>query len=285
MVDVAIIGGGPAGLSAAVNVCARAYSCMVLSNDIASNPLANAPRIDNYIGMRGRSGLSVLQRMKRDALAAGVKWQKGHVLSVAALGNYFMIAVGNDVIEARRVILATGIHAPQPIPGETELLGRGVSYCATCDGALYRGKRAVVIGDADDLAKEAVMLYRLGVQVTVAGKDIPPTLPAYIPFVYARRFAVSGGGESPVVLTADDELMPCDIVFILRNEVAADTLVPGLETNGRFICTDQNGCTNIRGLYAAGDCTGRPLQIAKAVGQGLIAAFAATDSLAEEDRL
>ncbi len=285
MVDVAVIGGGPAGLSAAVNVCARSYSCTVLSNDIASNLLASAPQIDNYIGMRGRSGLSVLQRMKRDALAAGVEWRKGHVLSVTALGNHFMIAVGNDVLQARRVILATGVHAPQPISGETERLGRGVSYCATCDGALYRGKHAVVIGDADDLAREAVMLYRLGVQVTVAGKDAPPTLPAYIPFIYARRFSVSDGENTPVVLTADGTPMPCDIVFILRNEVAADTLVPGLETNGRFICTDPNGATNIRGLYAAGDCTGRPLQIAKAVGQGLISAFAATDSLAEEDQL
>lgn len=277
MIDVAIIGGGPAGLSAAVNVCARGASCMVISNDIASNPLAKSPRVDNYVGMRGVSGLAMLEAMHRDAEEAGAQFMRGRVLSLMPFGESFMISVGDQIVEAKRVILATGVVQPKKLEGEDALLGRGVSYCATCDGRLYRGRSAVVIGNADDLAHEVDLLRQIGVTVTVVGSKRPEALADNVTFVQAKPLAVSK--EETVVLQTDGEAVSCDVVFILRNEQAMDNLMPGLATDGRFVTVDARMCTNIPGVFAAGDCTGRPLQVAKAVSDGLIAAWSATDSL------
>ena len=277
MTDVIVIGGGPAGLSAAINVCARGASCLVIAHGIASNPLAKSQQVDNYPGMRGVSGEQMLRVMTEEAKAAGAQFHYGTALSVAAWKDQFMVAVGNEMFESQRVILATGVHAPKAIAGETEHLGRGVSYCATCDGMLYCGKTAFVTGNADDLAHEAAMLQKIGVNVTVVGKTRPADLAEDIPFVQATSLAVEDG--EPLMLRADEDRHPCDAVFILRNEHTVSTLVPGLETDGRFITTDRKMRTNIPGLFAAGDCVGRPLQIAKAVSDGLIAAWYATESL------
>lgn len=279
MIDVAIIGGGPAGFSAALNVKARGRECLLISNDISSNPLARSPKIDNYVGMFGMSGEELLQKMRQDVLDAGVEIRRGHVLSVGAYKDRFMIAIGSDVVEARRVILATGVRVPKKLDGEDHFLGRGVSYCATCDGMLYRQKTAMVIGDADDLAEEASLLRQIGVDITVVAVKRPPHLANDIPFVAAKPTAVADG--DPLVLETDGGAFPCHAVFILRNEQTMGTLVPGLAMDGRHVAVDKNGATNIPGLYAAGDCTGKPLQIATAVSEGLAAAWAATDSLNE----
>ncbi len=277
MIDVAIVGGGPAGFSAAVNVCARGAGCQIISNDIESNPLAKSPNVDNYLGMRGVSGLDMLKRMKQEALDAGASHRVGHVLSVASYGDRFMLAVGSDIVEAKRVILAVGVRAPKKLGGEEQYLGRGVSYCATCDGMLYRGKRALVIGNADDLSHEAALLVRIGVNVTVVAKSRPRDLPENIPFIAAKPQAVESG--EPINLITDQGALATDVVFALRNEQALSDLVPGLAMDGKFIKVNSHMETNIAGLYAAGDCIGKPLQVAKAVSDGLIAAWSATDSL------
>ncbi|MBQ3093994.1 MAG: FAD-dependent oxidoreductase, partial [Clostridia bacterium] len=160
---------------------------------------------------------------------------------------------------------------------EDALLGRGVSYCATCDGRLYRGKTAAVIGNADDLAHEVDLLRQIGVSVTVVGTKRPEALAEDVPFVNAKPLAVSK--EEVVLLKTDSDTISCDVVFILRNEQAMDNLLPGLATDGRFVTVDARMATNVPGVFAAGDCTGRPLQVAKAVADGLIAAWSATDSL------
>jgi len=277
MVDVAIVGGGPAGFSAAINARARGASCVIVSNDITSNPLAKSERVDNYPGLRGVTGLALLEKMRDEAVEAGAELRRGHVLSVAHYGDMFMLSVGSDIIEAKTVILATGVRSPKKLNGEDTLLGRGVSYCATCDGMLYRGKRAAVIGDAEDLAEEAALLRRIGVDVTVVGTAKPAQLDADIPFETAKPTAVKSG--TPVALVTDIGELPFDCVFILRNEQAMDTLVPDLETDGRFVTVNARCETNIDGLFAAGDCTGKPLQVAKAVSDGLIAAWSATEYL------
>jgi len=277
MFDVIVIGGGPAGLSAAINVRARGASCLVIAHDVTSNPLFKSRQIDNYPGMRGVSGEQMLRVMTQEAIAAGAEFHRGTALSVARWKETFMVAVGNEVFESRRVILATGVHAPKAIPGEQEHLGRGVSYCATCDGMLYRQKTAFVTGNSEDLSHEAALLQKIGVQVTVVGKRRPSDLSPELPFLQATDLAIEDG--EPLVLQADGVMHPCDAVFILRNEHAAATLVAGLETDGRFIVTDKQMRTNIDGLFAAGDCTGRPLQIAKAVSDGLVAAWYATESM------
>ena len=280
MYDVVIVGGGPAGFSAAVNLRARGVNCLIVSGDIASNPLARSQRVDNYIGMSGMSGLQMLQKMKEDALLCGAEYRHGHVLSIAPYKDRFMLAVGNNVVETRKVILAIGIAIPKPLDGETERIGRGVSYCATCDGMLYRSKRAVVIGDADDLAEEAALLSRIGVNVTVVAKTRPPNLSDDISFVAGTPKAIEDG--DPFVLRTDEDAVSCDVVFALRNASAPSSLVNGLAMDGKHVLVDEHYETNIAGIYAVGDCVGKPYQVATAVAQGLLAAFAVTDSLSKE---
>ena len=269
MYDVVIVGGGPAGFSAAVNLCARGVSCLIVSSDIASNPLARSPKVDNYLGMYGVSGLQMLQKMKEDALACGAEFRHGRVLSIAPYKDRFMLAVGNDVVEGRKVILAIGIAIPKPLEGETERVGRGVSYCATCDGMLYRSKRAVVIGDADDLAEEALLLSKIGVEVTVVAKTRPRELSDTISFTAGTPKMIDDG--TPLVLRTDKDVIPCDVVFALR--------IDGLAMDGKHISVNERYETNIPGVYAVGDCVGKPYQVATAVAQGLLAAFSVSESL------
>lgn len=269
--DVLIVGGGPAGLSAAVNVAARGKTCAVLANDYRRNPLYKAQVIDNYLGMRGVSGQQMLDRMQEEAVRAGAAFYTGRVVSVLPVEDRFMAALGDTMLEGRRAILATGALSAPFLEGEAALVGQGVSYCATCDGMLYRGRAAVVTGTADDLAEEANFLQEIGVRVTVATRRRPESLAPGIPWVEASRLAIRQDKGRLAGVEADGKLLPCDAVFILRSVMAPDSLVPGLELDGRFIRVNRRQETNIPGLYAAGDCTGKPLQIAKAVGEGLIA--------------
>ena len=269
--DVLIVGGGPAGLSAAVNVAARGKTCAVLANDYRRNPLYKAQVIDNYLGMRGVSGQKMLDRMQEEAVRAGAAFYTGRVVSVLPVEDRFMAALGDTMLEGRRAILATGALSAPFLEGEAALVGQGVSYCATCDGMLYRGRAAVVTGTADDLAEEANFLQEIGVRVTVATRRRPESLAPGVSWVEASRLAIRQDKGRLAGVEADGKLLPCDAVFILRSVMAPDSLVPGLELDGRFIRVNRRQETNIPGLYAAGDCTGKPLQIAKAVGEGLIA--------------
>lgn len=281
MVDILVVGGGPAGLSAAVNAAARGKSCAVLTNDYRLNPLYKTRVVDNYLGMRGISGEEMMEKMHREAVEAGVSFKTGRVISVLPMDDYFMAAQGTDITEGRRVVLATGAVGGALLEGEQDFIGRGVSYCATCDGMLYRGRRAVVTGNAADLAEEAAFLHRIGVDVTVAARKPVAGLPDGIRMLTASSLAIQGERELEG-LCADGQLIPCDVVFILREVMAPDTLVPGLQLDGRFVRVNREQETNIPGLYAAGDCTGRPLQIAKAVGEGLVAAQNAARSIKTE---
>ena len=143
---------------------------------------------------------------------------------------------------------------------------------------LYRGRRAVVTGDAADLAEEAAFLQEIGVLTTVITARAVSGLPEGMEAMTASAIALQGADRIEGVV-ADGRLFPCDVVFILREVMAPGSLVPGLQTDGRFIRVDADQQTNIPGLYAAGDCTGRPLQVAVAVGEGLVAAQHAARSL------
>ena len=278
MYDVLIVGGGPAGLSAALNVTARGKTCAVLTNDYHQNPLYKTEVVNNYAGMRGASGESMLDRMQAEAEQAGAVFLSGRVISILPMDDTFMVAMGSEMVEGKRVILATGSMSGVPLPGELSFIGRGVSYCATCDGMLYRGRRSVVTGDAADLAEEVAFLQRIGVEVTVVTRKPITGIPPEISTITAHSIAIIGQDKMEGV-AVDEQLVPCDVVFILREVMAPDSLVSGLKLDGRFVSVNRAQETNIPGLYAAGDCTGKPLQIAKAVGEGLVAAQNAARSL------
>ena len=134
--DILVIGGGPAGLSAAVNARARGRSVLVVSNPLEENPLWPAERVDNYPGLPGVSGADLLRDLRRHAERSGAEFLTGRALSSVQMGDAWYVSVGTDMYNAKAVILAAGVARGKKFPGEAEFLGRGVSYCATCDGML-----------------------------------------------------------------------------------------------------------------------------------------------------
>ena len=241
MYDLLIIGGGPAGLSAAMTARNRNLTVCVICGGAADSALYKAGHVTNYPGVPDVSGPALLETMTQQARDLGADMLRERALSAMPL------------------LLATGIAQRGTFPGETAFLGRGVSYCATCDGMLYRGKRAAVIGLAADAPAEADFLREIGCDVQYYdGKK--------------HRFEIRGA-ERADTLVVDGAAQPADVIFVLRAGFAADTLLPGIATEKGHIVVDESYAASIPGVFAAGDCTGAPYQIPAAVGEGNRAAL------------
>ena len=269
MLDIAIVGAGAAGLSAAINAKARGKTVRVLSN--RSNYLARAERVDNYLGFYDVNGQELMESFARHAAAMGVVAETGKVVNILPFDGHYMLNFNGEVVEAKTVILAVGVAKAKAIVGEERLLGSGVSYCATCDGMLYRGKRAVVCGQADTIVEEANFLQGIGVDVTFVSMQRAEALAEAVRFVPGRVEAILGETAARGVRVGGEEIAS-DVVFVLRNAVAPTALLEGLAVEGGFVAVSRRMETNLPGAFACGDCTGAPLQVAKAVGEGLIAA-------------
>ncbi|MCL2569281.1 MAG: NAD(P)/FAD-dependent oxidoreductase [Oscillospiraceae bacterium] len=277
--DIAIVGGGPAGLSAALNASVRNKSVRLFSSDYRETGLYKAEWLENILGVPGMTGADYLEHCIGQVKERGIAITSGRVLSVMPMTDGFMLSVGADVYSVRAVILASGIIQKAAFPGEQELLGKGVSYCATCDGMLYRKKTVCVVIRAAEGIHEANYLHEIGSTVTVIsdGRDLAGLNEA-IPVVMGKRIAVLG--ESAVEgLQVDGETIPCQGVFILRSTIALSSLLPNLELVDGHVGVDRDMQTNIPGVFAAGDCTGRPYQVSKAVGEGQVAALGAVEYL------
>lgn len=275
--DIMVLGSGPAGLAAAIAARGRNKSVLVIGNRWQDSPLAKAERVDNYPGLPGRTGMELLEEFYRHAEELGTQFAVGKALSLLAW-NGFSVTVGSQVCQGGALILAPGVVRQVKYPGEAEYLGRGVSYCATCDGMLYRNRPVIVVGLAPDAPMEASYLSSLGCQVVYVSPYQPKGLAERIPYVKAGKLAVRGEG-SVTALEADGALLPCDGVFILRRTVAPNDLLPGLEMEDGVIRVDRRMSTNLPGVFAAGDCTGGCLQVSKAVGEGHVAALSACEYL------
>ncbi|WP_295765512.1 NAD(P)/FAD-dependent oxidoreductase [uncultured Oscillibacter sp.] len=254
--DVVIVGGGPAGLSAALNVRARGRTALVVSNPLEENPLWRAEAVDNCLGLPGLSGEGLLTALRDHAASAGAEFREGRALSAMRSGGSWYVGVGSDLVQGTAVVLAAGAVRGAKLPGEAELLGRGVSYCATCDGMLYRGKRVAVLGWAPSARQEADFLEGIGCQVVYLDKP--------------KGCSIQGGDKVESV-TAGGVTERVDGVFLLRPAMAPGDLFPGLALEGGYVAVDRAMATNLPGVFAAGDCTGGPLQISKAIGEGQVA--------------
>ena len=275
--DILVLGSGPAGLAAAIAARVRNKNVLVIGNPPQDSPLAKAERVDNYPGLPGLTGLQLLNELYRHAESLGTEFVVGKAISLMAWEG-FMVTVGSQVYEGKSLILAPGVVRQAKYPGEETYLGRGVSYCATCDGMLYRGRSVVVVGRSADAPHEANYLKSLGCQVTYVSPQPPKGLEEGIPYVKAGKLAVKGE-QNVTGLEADGAFLPCDGVFILRQTVAPTDLLPTLETEDGYIKVDRRMATNVDGVFAAGDCTGLPLQVSKAVGEGHVAALSACEYL------
>ena len=270
IVDIIIIGAGPAGLSAAVNAVTRGKSVRIFSN--RENYLSKAERVDNHLGFYHASGKELMDKFKEHAEAMDIKIEEGKAVNILPLGESFMVNINGEILESKKVILAMGISKIKELPGEGRLLGSGVSYCATCDGMLYRGKNALVWDQSNDAWEEANFLQSIGVNVSfISQKPKNENLSNDIRFIKGTITEIIGENTVEAVNTGS-ETIKTDAVFMLRDAVAPAALIDGLELEGSFINTSKHMETNIPGLYAAGDITGKPLQLSKAISEGLIAA-------------
>lgn len=267
--DVLVIGGGPAGMSAALNARARGKRVLVVSNPLEENPLWRSKLVDNHLGMPRISGAEMLTSFRRHAEAAGAEFRTGKVLSTVRMGDDWYVSIGSDMEHAGALVLAAGVARGRKFSGEAEFLGRGVSYCATCDGMLYRGKPVAVVGYTDTARQEAEFLQKIGCSVTY--------------FDRPKQCEIRGDGRVESV-TCDGRTIPAEGVFILRPTMAPTELFPGLAVEQGYVTVDRRMATNLPGLFAAGDCTGGPLQVSKAAGDGLIAGQSAAAWAAAQER-
>ena len=275
--DIIVLGSGPAGLSAAVTARGRNKSVLVIGNRWQDSPLARAERVDNYLGMPGMTGMEMLEAFQRHAQEMGVEMVTGKVLSIMEWEG-FTLTVGSQLYQGSALILAPGVVRQAKFPGEETYLGRGVSYCATCDGMLYRNKPVAVVGRSKDAPHEAAYLKSIGCQVVYVAPKRPDQLEEDIPFIQAAKLAVKGE-QTVTALEADGADIPVNGVFILREAVAPGDLLPGLTLEKGAIQVDRSMATSVPSVFAAGDATGAPLQVSKAVGEGLIAALSACEYL------
>ena len=234
-VDIAIIGTGPAGVSAALTATNRNKSVLLLGSREMSEKVAKAHEIRNYPGIPMVKGSDLAAAFRDHLDRAGIAITEKRVGAVYAMGDYFALQIGEEMAEARAVILATGVVQANPLPGEKELLGRGVSYCATCDAPLYRGKTAAVIGYSPREEAEAAFLSEVCSEVTYFPMYKEETaLPEKVRVIREKATGIAQEDGRRVVQT-EKGTYAADGVFVLREAVAPDTLVPGLEAEGPHV--------------------------------------------------
>ena len=282
--DIAIIGTGPAGLSAAVTAAVRNKKILLFGNQHLSDKVGKAHDIQNYLGLPNISGEALAKAFQAHLDELGLAITKDKVNAVYPMGEYYSIQSSSGSYEAKSVILATGVNFGKPLPGEEELLGKGVSYCATCDAFAVRGRDAIVIGYEKEAESEADFLSQLAASVR------------YIP-MYKEEVSVSEKvevlREIPVEIegtgAADAKTVSslktrtgehrADMIFVLRDTISPTHLVPGLLMDGNHVAVNLQMETNLPGCFACGDLAGRPYQYIKSAGQGNVAALSAVSYL------
>lgn len=277
--DIAIVGSGPAGLSAALNAKIRNKDFIIFGNKNLTSKIVKAPKINNYLGFYGLSGEDLKERFQEHLNAMNIEITEERINSIYAMGEYFALMANDKTFEAKSVILATGIEFTKPIKGEEEYLGRGVGYCATCDAPLYKGKTVVIIGHNKEAEDETNYVSE------IAGKVyyVPMYKGKYnlndnITLVEDKPLEVIGDLKIKKLVLQNSEI-ETNGVFILKDSISPGQLVPGLKIEDEHIVVDRLMTTNIKGCFAAGDCVGKPYQYIKAAGEGNIASLSAVKYL------
>lgn len=279
--DVVIIGSGPAGVQAAIHASRRKVSVLVAGKAAAS--AAAGTEMDNYFGTGRVSGDALIAEGVRQAESTGAVFLGQNVISASREGDAFRLGLEDGtVVTARSVIIATGISRKKlGIPGEKELFGKGVSYCAVCDCNFYRGRRAVIVGNESEAAVSAEMMTGYASETSWVAWDVQanPALVAKAEAAGVRMYrskpkAILGEGKVESLELEDGTLISTDGVFIELGARSSADLAMDLDVMPEMDDTIKVDCdcaTGVPGVYACGDVTGRPWQVAKAVGQGCVA--------------
>lgn len=271
--DIAIVGTGPAGLSAAINAKLRNKNIIIFGNKELSNKIIKAPKINNYLGLQSITGEQLKEHFSAHIEAMNIEITIDRINNIYAMGEYFTLMANEKFYEATSVIIATGIEFSKPLPGELEYLGSGVGYCATCDAPLYRGKNVTVIGYNKESIEEANYISELvGKLYFVPGFKGEHKLNSNIEIVNGVPVEIQGMDKVNKLVLKDREI-DTDAIFILKDSVRPEQLVPGLEMDEMHIKVNRKMETNLAGLYAAGDIIGKPYQYIKAAGEGQVSAL------------
>lgn len=272
MLDAAILGTGPAGISAALTLKAMKKEFVLFGSGRLSAKIRAAEKIQNYPGLPMTTGKGMQESFLRQLQEMDISVTEKTVTGIYPMGTHYGILCNQEMFEAKTVLLCTGVEAVKPIPGELEFVGRGVSYCATCDGFLYQDKVIAVICTDKELEHEITYLSGLAKQVFLIPlyKNVQVEAPNVEKLT---RMPTAITGDSKVrQLEAGNAVYPVDGVFMLKQAVTPSVLLYGLECREGHILVDRHCRTNLPGCFAAGDCTGKPYQYAKAVGEGNVAA-------------
>lgn len=273
--DIAIIGTGPAGLSAAITAKIRNKKILLIGNPNFSDKVQKAHQIQNYLGLPAISGKDLAKAFENHINSMDITITEGKVNAVYPMGSYFGLQVSQDIYEAETVIVATGIVTGKAFKDENELLGRGVSYCATCDAPLYRNKTVAVIGYSPKEESEAEFLAEVCEKVLYIPMYKEETkLSDKVTIINEKPTAVIGENKVKSLQTEKNNY-EVDGIFILRDSIPPSQLVSGLEIKDNHIVVNLQMETNIKGCFACGDIVGRPYQYIKAAGQGNIAGLSA----------
>ena len=279
--DILIIGSGPAGIQAAIHASRRKVSVVVAGKPAAS--AAAGTEMDNYFGTGRVSGDRLIAEGISQAESTGAVFLGQNVISSSKAGDSFRFVLedGTEVV-SKAVVIATGISRRKlGIPGEKELFGKGVSYCAVCDCNFYRGRRAVIVGNESEAAVSAEMMTGYASETSWVAWDMQanPTLvskaeAAGVRFHRSKPKAILGDAKVEALELGDGTVIPTDGVFIELGAKSAADIAMDLDVMPEMDDTINVGAdcaTEVPGVFACGDVTGRPWQVAKAVGQGCVA--------------
>ncbi len=275
--DLAVLGCGPAGLSAAINAIIRNKKVIVLGTDICSPPLHKAQKIDNYLGFYELKGDDLLNNFRDHADRMGVEITPRKAEMIYDIEGIYNILSGDDVLMAKTVIIATGIPYKPTLPKEDYFLGKGLGYCATCDGPIYKDKDVLLIAHSSEAESEADFMAEICSKVYyVPLYKMTGQLDPKVEIIADKPDSIIGDDFVTGLRLKDGSEINLDGIFILGGETAPDRLIPGLEIVDKHIKVNRKQETNLKGVYAAGDCTGPPYQVAKSVGEGQVAGLNAS---------
>lgn len=300
--DMIIIGGGPGGYTAALYAARAGLDVIVLEKLSAGGQMALTSQIDNYPGFEeGVDGFELGEKMQAGAEKFGAKTEYAEVFSVDLSAVPKIVETSEGTFYGHTVVFATGASPRElGVTGEKELVGRGVHYCAACDGMFYKGKTVVIVGGGNTAAADAMVLSRIAKKVILVHRrdTLRATKIYHEPLKKAENVEfhwnsvvsefISEGKVTGIkiknVLTGEEELIHCDGVFVSVGRKPATELVNeqlDLDASG-YIVADESTKTNISGVYAVGDVRTKKLrQIVTAVSDGAIAAHEAEEYLAE----
>lgn len=279
MLDCIIIGTGAAGISAALTLSALKRSFKIIGSKKLSAKIRAAEKIKNYPGLIEVSGEEMSQKFLCQLESAGIEICEDKVNGVYPVEDGYTVMCGGGQHDAKTVILCTGVETVKPVKGELEFLGRGVSYCAVCDGFLYKDKVIAVFMESADDAHEVELLAKYAKTVHLFSRKIGFCPQADNVICEEGRITEIAGDMRVRNVVCGERILPVDGVFMLKESVSAGSLVHGLKTENGVVTVERNGVTNLAGVFAAGDITGRPYQYAKAVGEGNVCAYSVNEYL------